>query len=227
MRSDSPGHAVAERRHQRGAHPLDAVRARDDLPGADRDAAARALADPLRRRLRPRIDDRTHLDTGVGEVDRCGVGAVVGGEHDGRAPGQHAVAVQEGAGAAGEHDAGTVVVGEHDRALVRPGRHEHAAGADAPDPLPRQVRAVRRRRGGRCAAPVPGRSRRRSARTRWSAAGAARRGSPPARRWPAGPSPAPARRRCGRRCPGASRPPRTARRPARRARPPGRPSARR
>ena len=96
-------------------------------------------ADPLRRRLRPRIDDRTHLGTRVGEVDRCGVGAVVGREHDGRAPGQHAVAVQEGAGPAGEHDAGTVVVGEHDRALVRPGRHEHTAGADAPDPLPRQV----------------------------------------------------------------------------------------
>ena len=49
---------------------------------------------------------------------------------------------------------------------------------------------MRRRRGGRCAAPARGRSRRRSARTRWCAAGAARRGSRPARRWRAGPSPA-------------------------------------
>jgi hypothetical protein len=130
------GPPVAQRRHQCGAHPLDAVGAGDDAPGSDRDAAARACGLPLRGRLRPRVDDGTHLDAGVGEVDRRGVRAVIGGEDDGRAAGQYAVAVQEGARAAGEHDAGAIVVGEHDGALVGPRRDEHVPGADAPDPLP-------------------------------------------------------------------------------------------
>src|SRR3712207_7992815 len=63
----------------------------------------------------------TLLRSGVGEVDRRRVGAVVGGEDDGLAAGPHPVAVQEGAGAAGEHDPGPVVVCEDHRPLVRAG----------------------------------------------------------------------------------------------------------
>ena len=79
---------------------------------------------------------------GVVQVERGEVGAVVGGEHDRLLADLDAVAVQEGAGAVGEHDAGTVVVGEHDGTFVRPGRDDDVAGPDAPDPL-----AAERRRG--------------------------------------------------------------------------------
>ena len=94
------------------------------------------------RRLGPGVDDGVDVYAGVVQVDRGGVGAVVGGEHDRLLADLDAVAVQEGAGAVGEHDAGTVVVGEHDGTFVRPGRDEDVAGPDAPDPL-----AAQRRRG--------------------------------------------------------------------------------
>ena len=99
--------------------------------------------------VRPGVDDGAHLDACVGQVDRRGVGAVVAGEDDGRTTGQNAVAVQEGASGAREHDAGPVVVGEDDGPLVSARRHEHAPCADAPDALPRQV-------ARRCAAEVVG-----------------------------------------------------------------------
>ena len=78
MRSGSPGTAVAS-----GATSAAVTRSTPSVPvttcpartGMPRLAHAAA---PLRRRLRPRVDDRAHLDAGVGEVDRRGVGAVVG-----------------------------------------------------------------------------------------------------------------------------------------------------
>ena len=55
------------------------------------------------------------------------------------------------------------------------------AGPEPPHPLRGRGARAPCRRGGRCAAPARGRSRRRSCRTRWSAAGAARPGTRPAR----------------------------------------------
>ena len=45
------------------------------------------------------VDDGVDPHTGVVQVERGGVGAVVGGEHDGLLADLDAVAVQEGAGA--------------------------------------------------------------------------------------------------------------------------------
>ena len=155
---------------------------------------------------------------GVVQVDRGGVGTVVGGEDDRLPADCDAVAVQEGAGPVGEHDSGAVVVGEDDGALVRPGRDQDVAGPDTPYPLAAERGRGLRGRGGRCVVPPRGRTRRRSVRRRWCAAGAAHRDSWPARRPRPRPSPGPARRRWCRCCPAGRRPPHCARRRA----PPGR-----
>ena len=73
------------------------------------------------------------------QVDRGVVGAVVGGEHHRIPAGQHPVAVQVGAGRAGEHDAGPVVVGEHHGPLMGPGGDHDGLRAKSPDPLPGKV----------------------------------------------------------------------------------------
>ncbi len=130
---------AGQRRDVGAGHPFAAVRAGHDRPGQHRNAGPRALGAVPRRRARPGIDDRLDPDAGPVQVERGVVGAVVRGEHDRVAAGQHAVAVQEGAGGGGEHDPRPVVVGEHDRALVRPGRHDHLPGPEAPYPLPRLV----------------------------------------------------------------------------------------
>ena len=67
--------------------------------GPHGDAARVAVALPAGGRLVAGVDDRVDPHAGVGQVDRGRVGAVVGGEHDRLLADQHAVAVQEGAGA--------------------------------------------------------------------------------------------------------------------------------
>ncbi len=87
------------------------------------------------RQLGAGVDDRVDPHARVVQIERGEVGAVVGGEHDGLLADLDSVAVQEGAGAVGKHDARPVVVGEHDGTLVGAGRDHDAAGPDPPHPL--------------------------------------------------------------------------------------------
>ncbi len=173
------------------------------------------------------VDDGTDPDTGPVQVDGGVVGAVVGGEHHRVAAGQHPVAVQVGAGRAGEHDAGSVVVGEHHGSFVRAGGDHDRLGPESPDPLPGSIFRCLDAEVVGAPLQAPARSRRRSCRTRWCAAGAVRRGSRPVRRprrTPTGPR---EHRRGSRRWTAATRRPRTARRSARPGLRPGPRSGRR
>ena len=100
----------------------------------DLDAALGAAPRTGRRDLGPGVED-PDPGAGVGEVERGGVGRVVGGGDDDVAAGEHAVAVQQVAGGGGEHDAGPVVVLEDDGALDGAGGDDDAGGADAVDAL--------------------------------------------------------------------------------------------
>ena len=119
--------------------PVDTARTGHDRPGEDPDPCALAFLVPARRALRPGVDHRLHAHARAVQVEGGVVGAVVRGEDDGLATGQHAVAVQERPGGAGEHDARAVVVGEDDRSLVCARRKDDGAGPETPHPLPGQV----------------------------------------------------------------------------------------
>ncbi len=106
----------------------------DGVPGHHLDTRLPSALRPLSR-CGAGVDDRHDVHARRGEVQRCRVGAVVGGEDDRVAAGQHTVAVDVGAGRGGEHHAGAVVVRERQRALVGAGGQDDATRADAPDAL--------------------------------------------------------------------------------------------
>lgn len=114
------------------------------MAGQQLDAALGAAGRPRLAGSLPYVGDRGDLDTGVGEVERRGVRAVVGGEHDRPRPRKHAVVIRVGAGRAGQHHAGQVVPGEGDEPLVAAGGQHHTPGPDAPDALARHVGGGRR-----------------------------------------------------------------------------------
>ncbi len=211
-----PDLPAQERGDERVRDPLDAAGTGHDASPEDRDPRSLALVDATRRHRRPGVDHGLHPHTGAVQVERGVVGAVVRGEDDGLAARQHAVAVQERAGGAGEHDArdGRCRRRRPD-ARGRPSRRR-SSGPGSATPAGGRGAWARPSRGGRCAARARGRSRRRSCRRRWCAAGAAPPGTRPARRPRRRPSRAPGRRRAGRCRTAARHRPRTARRRGRR-----------
>ena len=121
---------------------------RDDRGVAvDGDAAPRGFGKMHRAEIGAEIDDRRDVAAGTGDVQRRVPAGIVVGEDDDALARQHAVAVHEGAHRAGEHDAGPVVLVEGERALDRAGGEDHLLRADAPQPLPGQMRRPRESSG--------------------------------------------------------------------------------
>ncbi len=134
-----PDLSAQERGDERVGDPLDAAGTGHDTP---RTTGIPARSHSSTRRAGtaiPGVDHGLHPHARAVQVEGGVVGAVVRGEDDGLATGEHAVAVQERPGGAGEHDARTVVVGEDDRTLVGSGRDDDRAGPDAPHPLAGEV----------------------------------------------------------------------------------------
>ena len=99
---------------------------------------------PERGKLRPAIGVEADIDDGDGEprrprIRRRLIGRGAAGGEDDAAARRHRIAVDEGAHALGQHDAGAVVVGEHQRALMRSGRQHHLLRAHLPQPFARQI----------------------------------------------------------------------------------------
>ena len=119
--------------------PLVAVCPGDVCSGEEPDPGRGALLGQALWHLGTGVDDHLDADARAVQVEGGLVGAVVGGEDDRLAAHEHAVAVQEGPGRAGQHDAGTVVVGEHHRTLVGTGRDHDGLRPQPPHPLAGQV----------------------------------------------------------------------------------------
>ena len=139
QRLDVTDGAIAEPADQGMGDPLGTLGAGDNGTGSDGDAESLQFGLPVRGPFRSGIDDGTDPDTGMVQVDRGVVGAVVGGEHHHVAARQHPVAVQVGAGRTGEHDARPVVVREHHGPLMSPGCDHDRLRAEPPDPLPGKI----------------------------------------------------------------------------------------
>ncbi len=144
--------AIAVQRPARAAAAVTAERRDDqasDAPapgGADDGVAGEDLDAPAaqHRQLRPAIGlpadiDQGHRDAGIGGIRSGLIGRRAAGGKDDPAARRDSIAVDEGAYALGEHDAGAIIVGENQRALMAACRQHHLLRADLPQALARQI----------------------------------------------------------------------------------------
>ena len=122
-----------------GPHPPAAIGVDDSV--ATQDVQARRCSGFCGRanRIRSEIGDRSDLDAVAMKIERRLVSAVVVGHHHRAPSGEDGEAVDVGPRRACQHHPGSVVVGKYQRPLQGPGGQHDPAGADAPQPLAREV----------------------------------------------------------------------------------------
>ena len=108
-------------------------------PGSTSTPSAANHARQLTVSLGPDVDDGSHVDSRVDEVERGAVRAVVVREHDDPTARGYSIAVHVGRCRRREHDAGAVVVSEDQWALDGARRQDDLPRSDSPDALTRRV----------------------------------------------------------------------------------------
>ena len=91
-------------------------------------------------RLRTKIADRRDGHAGLVQVERGGVGGIVGGHHHRARSHLHAVAVEVSPCRVGQHDARPVVLREHQRPFDSARGEHHFLCSHLPQPFARQLR---------------------------------------------------------------------------------------